>query len=112
MSPAAIRNRTPAAVRSAAVALCALIAVALLLSSAVLVTRAHHEHDHDGDDGGCAACEQLCAAGCLLCSFGAAMSVAAIVSGQPRRRAENCAARYTVFSRLFSLVALNVRLNI
>jgi hypothetical protein len=112
MSRATVRNRIPAPVRAAAAALCALVVSALLLSSAVLAARSHHEHDHEGADGGCAVCGQLCAAGYLLCSFGTAAFAAVLALAPPRLRAGHGVCRGASAARLFSLVSLKVRLNI
>jgi hypothetical protein len=111
MSRAAVRNRIPPSVRASAAALCALVVLALLLSCAVVAARSHHEHDHEGADGGCAACEQLGAACGVLCALGAAVFAAAALP-QPRLRAAPGIRRYMASARIFSLVSHKVRLNI
>jgi hypothetical protein len=88
-----------------------LIAAAMLLSFAVLLTHAHHEHDHDGHDGGCAVCEQLCLAEGVLCALGTAAGAAGAVLFSPRLKAAAAAARGGGERRLVSLVSLKVRLN-
>ncbi|MDR1329480.1 MAG: hypothetical protein LBK23_07775 [Oscillospiraceae bacterium] len=89
----------------------ALIAAAMLLSSAVILTRAHHEHDHDGHDGGCAVCEQLCLAEGVLCALGTAAGAVGVVLFSPRLKSAVAVVRGGGARRLISLVSLKVRLN-
>lgn len=98
-------------VRLAALIVCSLFALALVLSAAFILAHANHEHDHDGGDGDCAACAQITAFVDTLSRAGAAMLVVAAVTGGLFGTAallKSAAPRFADFT----LISLKIRLNI
>ena len=98
-------------VRLTAMAVCALFVLALLLASAFVLTHANHDHDHNGEDGGCAACAQIAVAADFLSRGGAAaVVVAGVIGGLSGAYAliKIAAPRYVGFT----LISLKIRLNI
>jgi hypothetical protein len=55
--------------------------LALVLSSAFIVTHSSHEHDSDGVDGGCAVCAHIVAAENLLKAVTVSAALCAIALG-------------------------------
>jgi hypothetical protein len=90
--------------------LCALFIAVSLLSSAFILTHAHHAHDQDMPDGSCATCAHVMAAENLLKALGVAVMAAALYLGG-RRVLVSAPKPIASDSGFFTLVSLKVRLN-
>jgi hypothetical protein len=81
-----------------------------ILSASFILRHAHHEHDHNGPEGGCATCAHLMVVDNLLKLLSAALVGAAIVAWYfPGARSILKPAGLQTC--LFSLIHLKVRLN-
>ncbi|GHU71572.1 hypothetical protein AGMMS49992_05820 [Clostridia bacterium] len=63
-----------------ALALCLLLAAALVLSTAFVSMYAQHEHDTDGPDGACSVCVEVVATFNLIRQMGYACAILAILA--------------------------------
>ena len=107
---AASVNNGQRAVKLTALAVCACFVLAIFLSSMFILANANHEHDHNGEDGGCATCTQMVACAKLIEHLGAAITAAAAVVSMVGFA---ILARFAASQiNVISLISLKVRLNI
>jgi hypothetical protein len=89
---------------------CVCFIAALLLSAAFLSLYSHHEHDHNGADGGCATCACISAAGNLLKTVSSAVAASVVAVGATFFALRTLEAeRFEIADR--TLISLKIRLN-
>ena len=103
-------NNGRRAVKAIALAVCAFYVLVILLSSLFIIANANHEHDHNGEDGGCAACAQIVVCAKMIEHLGVTITTATTAVSivgfilPPRFAASQINA--------ISLISLKMRLNI
>ena len=74
-------RKKQSAIRLIALAIYIMFIVGFLLSSVFIFTHIHHQHDHDGPDGGCTTCAHLMAFENLIKTLTTALAGTLLVFG-------------------------------
>jgi hypothetical protein len=98
------------AVKLTALLLCAFFALALVLSFVLILTNFNHDHDRNGEDGGCATCAHIIACAKLIERLGTVIAVAVVIVSMYGVAVPLRLVALQINST--SLISLKVRLNI